>query len=457
MEENIKEFYDKFSNLCNYINGELKTNGQLQIDELLIKNNPSNVITIISNYAPNGYNYLKNSKDFRDYFIEYLYKKKNKLNDLSISNSKLGDLLSKDSAGQVQHNKEESYYYYSSNPEKYLEDILGRLIDCVNLYYSLYYNNDINVKLGDGTKLALQFLEDNLLHVLGITNKQVNENPELRKALNIPDWKKLGSIEILERIIKDLQTNKDIICIQMENNMKKISKYGTSGEIIKAQLDQNTDSELLPYDKIDLKTRAFMNSGPYNGVSVVSGVADNTYFIRDDKDKDNNDRDIQQVRISKTDFDTLEKDSVTIETDSGQKISIARGDYVFNGYTKRDGNIRTLRSSQIGTSKRIIPNGDGTTRNNISKFKRMFDGQTPLPIVEVENPDGTSLIFSPEEQQAMFLSLYYDFSGEHGMNFEAYFDILKQFTEDFKNELESQALSKTENGIIISTQGGKKL
>jgi hypothetical protein len=457
MEEKLKDFYNKFNNLFNYIDNELKTNNQFQIDALLINHNPSDVITIISNYAPSGYEYLKNDRNFQDYFIAYLYKKKDKLNNLSMSNSKFGNLLSKDSAGQVQHTKEESYYYYSADPEKYLEEILGRLIDCVNLYYSLYHNKDINVKLGDGTKLTLQFLEENLLHILGITNKQVNENLELRKALNIPDWKRLNSIEILERIIKDIQTNNDIICLQMKKNIQKIARFGTSGEIIKTQIDQNTTSELLPYDKIDLKTRAFMNSGPYNGVSVVSGVADNTYFIRDDKTKNNLERDIQQVRISKTDFDTLEKDNVIIDTVDGQKISISRGDYVFNGYTKRDEDIRTLRSSQIGTTKRVIPNEDGKTRNNIGKFKRMFDGQTPLPIVEVENPDGSSLVFSPEEQQQMFWSLYFDFSGEHGMNFETYFDILQQFTEDFKKELESQALVKTENGIIIPTQGGRKM
>lgn len=90
----------------------------------MINHNPSDVITIISNYAPNGNEYLKNNKDFKDYFIAYLYKKKDKINSLSISNSKLGDLISKSGPGRVQHTKEESNYYFSTDPEKYLEEMI---------------------------------------------------------------------------------------------------------------------------------------------------------------------------------------------------------------------------------------------------------------------------------------------------------------------------------------------
>ena len=56
----------------------------------------------------------------------------------------------------------------------------------------------------------------------------------------------------------------------------------------------------------------------------------------------------------------------------------------------------------------------------------------------------------------MFLSLYYDFSGKDGMNFESYIEILKEFTETFRNELEQQALAKTDSGVIIPTNGGLK-
>lgn len=458
MDEPLK-LYEQFNNVYNLIDNELQKNGQLTIDVILLDNNPSDVLNIISNYAPTSFEFLKNNNEIKNYFVAYLFKKKEYFENLSISNDKLGKLLSKDGAGQVQHPKSDSFYYSESDQEKYLDDILKRLIDCTNLYFNLYHNKNIPILLGDGTRLELQFLYENLLHILGITKSQVVNNTELMRALNIESDKiqRLSSIEILERIIKDIETNKDILCLQMKQRLSRYNEDSTNGKIVSTQIDDSTTSEMLPYDKIDLKTRAFMNSGPYGDVSVISGIADDKYFIRDDKDKPNDKRDIQQVRISKTNFDTLKKEKVTIDNGTGDEIQISRGDYVFNGYTKRHGDVRTLRSTQIGTSKRIIDAPDGTKRNNIGKFKAMFNGQSPIPVIGVENPDGgTVKIFTPEQQQEMFLSLYYDFSGKNGMNFESYIEILKEFTEIFRNELEQQALAKTDSGIIIPTNGGLK-
>ncbi|MDO4962996.1 MAG: hypothetical protein Q4E75_02700 [bacterium] len=459
MGNEYKQFYDKFNNIYGYIENELKENGQISIDSMLINMTPNEVLTVLSNYAPISFNILKNNSEIRNILIGYLYKKKEYYESLSLSNEKLGLLLSKDGAGQVQHDKTESFYYSENDQEAYLNDILKRLIDCVNLYYDVYYNKDINVLLGDGTKLALQFLEENLLHILGITQSQVKGNAELKKVLNIPDDRYVGPMEILEKIIKDIQTNKDILCLQMKNRLKKVENQDNTSKIIETQLKPDTESELLPYDKIDLKTRAFINSGPYQDVSVISGVADNGYFIRSDKGKGRDNKEIQQVRISKSDFDTLKKEKVTIDTDSGKKIEIARGDYIFNGYTKKPGDIRRLRSSQVGTSKRIIPAADGSKKNNIGKFRAMFNGQSPIPIIGVENPgggNGTTLYFSPEQQEQMFLSLYLDFGGPGGMNLYPYMEILKEFAENFKNELENQALAKTDKGIIIPNNSGLK-
>ena len=458
MDDDIKEFYKYFNNIYNYVDNELQQNGQFTIDVLLLDKNPSDVLDIISNYAPVSFSYLMEKEKIKNFFIGYLFKKKKYYENLSISADKLEKLMDKSGPGQVQHRKEESLYYQEDNQEEYLNDILNRLIDCVNMYYNLYHNKDIKLLLGDGTNLYLQFLEENLLHVLGITNMQVNNNQELRKALNVPDWKTMNSMEILERIIKDIQTNKDIICLQMQNNMRRIERFGTSGQIVETQLDPSTRSELLPFDKIDLKTRAFLNSGPYNGASVVSGLASGTFFIAADRGKLDDDRDIQQVRISKTDFDTLKKHPVSFKTSTGEQIKITTGDYIFNGYTYRMGDVRTLRSLQVGSSKIRRQNSSGYIIDGLSKFRRMFQNQSPIPVIGVENPDGgTTKIFTPEEQQKLFLSLYYDFGGVGGMNFELYFEMLKDFAEKFKNELESKAISKDDTSIEISNSNEKTL
>lgn len=442
MNENIKKIYNQFQDIYNHIDSELVQNNQYKIDALLLNMNPSDVLDLVSNYAPKGFETLKSNEEMLNYFIGYLFKKKESYDNLSISNEKLGQLISKSGPGRQQHNKEESLYYNETDKEEYLNNILNRLIDCVNLYYSLYYDNDIEIELGDGTRLALQFLESNLLHILGITKSQVETNRELRRALNIPDWKeRLSSMEILERIIKDIQTNKDILCLQMQNNVRRVERYATSGKIVETQLNDNTSSELLPYDKIDLKTRAFMNSGPYNGVSVISGINNGKYFVN---------RDIKQVRISKADFNTLEKNSVEINIGNGKKIRINTGDYIFNGYVKRDENIRTLMASQVGTSKNVIPQTDGTKTSNIQDYKKMFNNQTPIPVVGVDNPDGTTLVFSKEQQEEMFLSMYYEFGKV--MNFDLYIDILKSFTDELENDLKEKSITQTESGYIVATE-----
>ncbi len=461
MEEALKN-YEQFSKAYNMIDKELQDNGQLSIDVMLLNNNPGEVINAIILYAPRSFELLKNNEKMRDYFITYLFEKKSYFDNLSISNDKLGKLLAKPNfeySSSDSRKKEESLYYNEKDQEKYLDDILKRLIDCTNLYFDLYHNKNIPIQLGDGTKLELQFLYKNLLHILGITQEQVKNNPELMKALNIDPNKvqNLHAEEILERIIKDIQTNKDILCLQMQKKISKYNKESTSKSIVSTQVDSSTSTEMLPYDKIDIKTRAFINSGPYSDVSVISELAPGSFFIANDAPKPDNQRDIQQARISKTDFNTLEKDKVTIETKDGDKIDISRGDYIFNGYTKNPGDVRTLRSAQVGTSKKVIDDKNGNKTDNLYKFKKMFNGQTPIPIVGVENPgDGTTLIFTPEQQKNFFLSLYYDFSGEGGMNFEPYIEMLNQFAERFKNELEQQAIAKTQSGIIIPSQGRTK-
>lgn len=457
MDDDIKDFYEYFNNIYNYIDNELQQNGQFTIDVLLLDKNPSDVLDIISNYAPISFSYLMEKENLKNFFIGYLFKKKKYYENLSISADKLEKLMDKSGPGQVQHRKEESLYYQEDNQEEYLNDILNRLIDCVNMYYNLYHNKDIKLLLGDGTNIYLKFLEENLLHVLGITKDQVKENQELRKALNVPDWKAMNSMEILERIIKDIQTNKDIICLQMQKKLQRLDT-GTSGQIVKTQLDPSTENELLPFDKIDLKTRAFLNSGPYNGASVISRIAPGKHFIGGDKGKKDSEREVQQVRISKADFATLKKQPVTIKTAGGEEIRITTGDYIFNGYTLRPGDVRTIRSVKVGSSKVSANDSENPRKDSLSDFREMFNYQSPIPVIGVENPDGgTTKIFTPEEQQKLFLSLYYDFGGVGGMNFELYFEMLKDFAEKFKNELESKAISKDATSIEISNSNEKTL
>lgn len=456
--EEFEKFSSELKEIYNYVDNELSSNEQLKIDRLLLDYNVGEVLDIISEYAPTSMELLSINQNVCNRFISLLYKKREYIESLCLSDEKFGKLLTKatnDGAGQKQHLKSESFYYNEEDPEKYLDDILKRLIECVNLYYNKYHNKSIHILLGDGTKLELQFLYKNLLHILGITKQQVIGNSELKKALNIKDEEieKLTSIEILERIIKDIETNKDILCFEMKKRILQRDAL-TSGKIIETQLSPDTKTELLPFDKIDLKTRAFITSGPFSDVSVITGVADNAYFYGGDARKLPKDREIQQVRISKVDFSKFKREKIVLDKDG--KITMKPGDYVFSGYTKNPGYKRTIRSTQIGTTKPVIEQSNGTKRDNIGIYKKMFQGQTPIPVVSVEDPNGgTDKIFSSEQQIAMYLSLYEDFSGEGGMDFSLYKKILITFIKDFESKLEKKAANNRNSEDVGSNSKGR--
>ena len=50
LEESLK-LYEQFNKVYNLIDDELQKNGQLTIDVILLDNNPSDVLNIISNYS----------------------------------------------------------------------------------------------------------------------------------------------------------------------------------------------------------------------------------------------------------------------------------------------------------------------------------------------------------------------------------------------------------------------
>lgn len=102
--------------------------------------------------------------------------------------------------------------------------------------------------------------------------------------------------------------------------MRWLNKKVKKGNIGKKQFSEETTTQLLPFDKIDLKTRAFMSDTPYTKVSTIVPLAPG------EKLTTQNDR-ASQVKISKSSLTSIDN-SKTVLLENG-KIKLERGsDYV---------------------------------------------------------------------------------------------------------------------------------
>lgn len=232
-----------------------------------------------------------------------------------------------------------------------------------------------------------------------------------------------SSIAILEKIIADLETNQDIVNAYFDAIVKQESKE--KGMLSKEQFAKKTSTQLLPFDKIDLKTRAFMSDTPYTKVSTIVPLAPG------EKLTTKNDR-ASQVKISKSSLTSIDN-SKTVLLENG-KIKLERGsDYVFTGYVPHNG-----QEGNVPVSLIVAEN------ESIGMYAKKFIGQKPHNIVSINNPkNGSNTIFSPQEQFEMYLSLLTDFNG--GMDLNDLYQELIQFANSYEARVAEQMNNKGKN------------
>ena len=248
----------------------------------------------------------------------------------------------------------------------------------------------------------------------------------MKKILNIPDSGiETSSIKILERIIADLEHDQYIISEQFKKDVDNYQRNNLTNKLSSKQFDDNTIKELLPFDKIDLKTRAFLNDTPYETVSTFVPLAPGQRLTQKNSDT---------VKISKSSLteEVNNKDSIIDNTE----IKLKKGnDYILNEYVKRDEEQRLPISQLVVASE------------NLDEYKRKFAGQKPHNIVSIKSPiNGNSTIFSPQEQRDMYLSLLEDFGGEGGMDLNQLLEELYTFTCSYKERIMNE-LEKRENNL----------
>ncbi|MBE6141167.1 MAG: hypothetical protein E7172_06570 [Firmicutes bacterium] len=365
---------------------------------------------------------------FQKYFLQLKekYKKSLMFDDRKTFTDLIGKVKD-DSKTILPKPKENISFKDKENKEEYIKEILMRLKDCVNLYYSAYHNKQIEAELSNGEYIYIEFLERNLLHMLGITKKQILLNTELKKMLNIPNvGPDAKPIAILEKIIADLEGNQYIIEAEFKRQVEREQTMKPTGQIANTQFKKETKNELLPFDKIDLKTRAFMSDSPYQKVSTFVPLAPG--------EKLSGQNDLSDVvKISKNTL-VSEKTSKYVDSENAE-VRLKKGnDYNFTGYGMSNDSLPNQRvpmSLIIGSSGELY------------KYKQKFKGQRPYNILSIKSPiNGNTTIFSPQEQFDMYLSLLEDFGGSGGMNLTQLLEELKEFTYSYEerimNEIEKR-------------------
>lgn len=437
--------YKEFLGYKNKIDYELKEKGLYGIDILLMSYSVHDTIDFLQ----------ENSETFRiltitdnskiDEFYKYFISLKNRYQqEINLPDRQsLLLLISKSKQNsKIVFPKNNISFVNTENREEYINRIIRRLKDCVNLYYSAYYNQEIYAELSNGEYTYLKFLEENLPHILGINKNQILMNSEAKRVLNIPQTEMpdiivskngfyhhkekrntTSSIAILEKIIADLETNQDIVNAYFDAIVKQESKE--KGMLSKEQFAKKTSTQLLPFDKIDLKTRAFMSDTPYTKVSTIVPLAPG------EKLTTKNDR-ASQVKISKSSLTSIDN-SKTVLLENG-KIKLERGsDYVFTGYVPH-----SRQEGNVPVSLIVAEN------ESIGMYAKKFIGQKPHNIVSINNPkNGSNTIFSPQEQFEMYLSLLTDFNG--GMDLNDLYQELIQFANSYEARVAEQMNNKGKN------------
>ena len=380
------------------IDNELMQNGQYSIDILLLYYKMNDVLNLLETYSRTYYEIVRRDPCQKKSLLLYMQEIATFYNKalLLVDRQMLHMLIQKAKlpSNRLYQKDAISFINNQSRGERLLE-ILDRLKRCVLLYYNVYYQKEIELELSDKKKIKVDFFEHNLPHILGITKQQILSNPETIAILHLKHTDR--AIDILYKIINDLDHSKHII----EEQAKK--------HIVDQQFLDSTRYELLPFDKIDLKTRAFMKNSPYTKVTTFVSLAQGERLTNQKDCAD-------QVQIAHRPL---------VEYDDGYP---AIEDYILTGYGE---NKRLF--SHVPISSIVV------AQENIRRYRTKFKNQKPHTVLSVKCPVSNYVnIFSPKEQIQVFYELLEDFGGNDGMNLSELGREILEFIHSYENRVEKE-------------------
>lgn len=184
----------------------------------------------------------------------------------------------------------ENYVFecFSSNrvPDEVKQQLIAVALDNLQLCYDMfnsYYNSGnmslttyLNMSTGNQISLDYKLEENNMPHILGIPASHRKDNDGNIVGLNLP----VATLKRLELNESDYSSAMKVLESILKKKDDIINSLGCfTGE-------DGISYEMLPWEKIILKTNAFIRGDFFKSTSFISGINPDSYLISSDSGKD---------------------------------------------------------------------------------------------------------------------------------------------------------------------------
>ena len=386
-----------FKDLIKMINDELKEKKIYDCEYMLITHSVEEVFCVLEENSIK-YQYIKDELiggfTFKSFLEWYFYQVKDYYDSLMIKEGRK-DIV----ADHYYHSlKESTDRIYPKESIKMIpqdiEKTLHLMKEAVEVYYKVYENKELIAELSTSNPdvseiLNFRIREKNLLHLLGVTSRQLIANPDFQR---LTGKKITRSEDILNWILRDIDGNKDLVQYE-EDFIKKIAN-NPSFAITTEQFNPLTTTKLLNYDKIRSKSQTFLKYGPFENVSLVAKLQNGK---------------------------TLSQNSKSTGAMITRAESFRKYPWAYFGRVEKgnDSYIETLQIDDDSHKKELLKG----SRAAIVKSIKNIDDATG---------EGSKRIFSEEEQINLFLQAYESFS--RVMDFQELITYFKNLQERYEKK-----------------------
>ena len=344
------------------------------------------------------------------------------------------------------------YRSFKSMPNERKRILISAIISNLELCYEMfqsYYLSDkveipVLINLTNGKSFHCKFEEHNLPHILGVpgthgynktTQSYYLELPQA--TLDMLELTRGGALNILKKIV-----GKD------ENGEPYKNKNGVPYKnIIIEQCGLNYDSathsyyEMLPWEKIILKTNAFIRGDFFKTTSLISPINPNSFLVTVGDE-------IKKISITPTRFEQSAINQKLLDPNIpfDEAVQILRSnkslsDFTFKGMIYDKGLwIPKTNVSAIG--ERINPH-NASTLKTLEKYRYLISGITDpseggfVASVESLKDDGLSKEYSVQEMLTSLIEIANSFATteEIEYNLRTYLEQLQQVYTDTKSNV----------------------
>lgn len=282
-------------------------------------------------------------------------------------------------------------------PDEVKQQLIAVALDNLQLCYDMfnsYYNSGnmdlktyLNMSTGDQIELNYKLEEHNMPHILGIPPSHKKDDSGTIVGLNLP----VETLNILGLNESDFSSARVVLEKILERKNDIINSLGCYTS------EDGVMHEMLPWEKIILKTNAFIRGDFFKSTSFISGINSDSYLITaDDK--------INAVAINSTYFG---ESAVNQQVPNIHEISpliiggsFTRGrnsllqknkDLILKGLIAQFEHDRIRRISGVKTNESFV--GERQLKDNGIPIKTM---NKPSYLLEGANPASSGVVMSVE-------------------------------------------------------------